>query len=269
MIVRKALPAVVAEAVQRHGVEIVNMAPILYSLLAEHGLDRAAFTSVKAYLSSGAPLPAALGQAWREALDLPIRQLYGSSETGTICIEESESAMPGSVGRPVPTVEVRVLDGDGRPLAEGERGEIAVRGPAMMSGYVGEPELNETAFADGFFRMGDLGRIAASGELALDGRTKRWINSGGVKVDPVEVEQVIGRMPAVAQCKAGPGRGARDIEVIAARIVLRPGAAVSRAAVIAHCRQYLADYKIPRVIEFVESVPVDLAGKTPMEWLSK
>lgn len=139
----------------------------------------------------------------------------------------------------------------------------------MMAGYVGEPELNETAFADGFFRMGDLGRIAASGELVLDGRSKRWINSGGIKVDPVEVENAIGRLPAVAQCKVGPGRGPRDIEVIAARIVLRPDAALSRADVIGHCRRFLADYKIPRVIEFVEALPVDLAGKTPMEWLSK
>jgi long-chain acyl-CoA synthetase len=265
--VRKALPSVLADAVRHHGIEIVNMSPILYGLLADHGVEPAAFASVKAYISSGALLPPALAQTWRERFNHPIRQLYGSSETGTICIEQAGSTIPGSVGPPVPAVTVRVLDAEGLPLPIGQRGEIAVRGPAMMSGYVDEPELNETAFADGCFRTGDLGHLTAGGELVLDGRSKRWINSGGIKVDPVEVENVISRIPSVGHCKVVPGRDARGLEVITALITLRPDAQLSRRDIVAHCRHDLAEYKIPRIIQFVETLPVDLAGKTPLEWL--
>lgn len=269
VLVRKALPSVLAEKVHRHGVEIVNMSPILYSLLAEHGVEPEEFGSVKIYLSSGAPLPPVLAQAWRKRFGQPIRQLYGSSETGTLCIEGAGSAADGSVGKPLATVTVQVLDSEGRPLPVGQHGEIAVRGPAMMTGYVDEPELNHTAFAQGLFRMGDLGHLTADGELVLEGRSKRWINSGGVKVDPVEVENVIHRLAAVAQCKVIPGRDSRGLEVIRALIVLRPDAQVTRREIVSHCRQELAEYKIPRMIEFVDAMPVDLAGKTPMEWLAQ
>ncbi|MBL8293187.1 MAG: acyl--CoA ligase [Bryobacterales bacterium] len=265
--VRKALPSVLAETVRRHGIEIVNMSPILYSLLEDHGVEPAAFASVKVYLSSGAALPPALAHSWRERFGHPIRQLYGSSETGTICIEQAGPTTPGSVGRPVPGVTVRVLDADGNPLPVESRGEIAVHGPAMMPGYVDEPELNATAFAGGYFRMGDLGRLTGAGELVLDGRSKRWINSGGIKIDPVEVENVIGSIPSVEHCKVVPGRDAHGLEVISALIALRPGAQLSRRDIVAHCRHNLAEYKIPRIIEVVETIPVDLAGKTPMEWL--
>jgi long-chain acyl-CoA synthetase len=263
VIARQALPATLIELIHRQRVRVVNMSPLLYSLLAEHPLAPGALSSVEIFLSSGAALPRPLAEAWRARSGRPIRQLYGSSETGTLAIEEEEApqTLPGAVGRPLATVSVRILDPTGTSLPCGRTGEIAVRGPAMMSGYFDDPELDREAFVDGHFRIGDLGRLTPEGDLVLEGRATRWINAGGVKVDPVEVENVLGRLAGVGYCRVLPGRNRRGIEVLRALIRPRVGAALSLREVVAHCRDHLAEYKIPRVIEFVDEMPGDAAGK--------
>lgn len=292
VMLRSALPTLFFDTIERHGIQIVNMAPVLYNLIAEHGIDRAALASVTTFLTSGAPLDDSVRQVWQSTLDRPVRHLYGSSETGTIAIETADilasdnSRIPGSVGRPLPAVRVRILTStdDAAPADATQLettqlettpletappvtlGEIAVQGPALMTGYVHEPELNQHAFRDGFFRTGDCGYLTATGELVLQGRSKRWLNLGGVKVDPVEVEQVLATLPAVRQCRVVAEPGPKGIDVIVARIGLHSGTELPRADVIAHCRRSLADYKIPRVITFVETLPVDLTGKDSLRW---
>jgi acyl-CoA synthetase (AMP-forming)/AMP-acid ligase II len=95
------------------------------------------------------------------------------------------------------------------------------------------------------------------------------VNSGGVKVDPVEVERVLLSLPSVKECRVQAGRDGRGLEVLTSMIVMRSGHACSRRDVIEHCRKHLAEYKIPRVIEFLDTIPSDLSGKSPVEWLSK
>lgn len=266
---RTGLPGALAESVRRERVEVVIGSPVLYGLLAEHVRRVEDFGSVETYISSGAALPAEVGARWRERFGKPIRQLYGSSETGTIAIEGAEgAAAAGSAGRVLPTVRVRTLGSDGTVLPPGQSGEIAVQSPAMMAGYVGEEELNRAAFAGGFFRMGDVGRLTEEGELILEGRLKRWVNCGGVKVDPAEVERALRELDSVEQCWVGPGVEA-GLEVLTARIVLRAGETPSRQKIVEHCRKRMAEYKIPRVIEFVDAMPADLAGKAAMEWIKR
>jgi long-chain acyl-CoA synthetase len=270
VIARKAHPASIASIVKRERIEIMIGSPFLFSLLADHIEQPEDFASVKAYISSGARLPDALASLWRERFGRGIRQLYGSSETGTISIEEAGGpAVTGVAGRVLPAVTVRITGSDGIPLPPGRSGEISVRSPAMMAGYVGEPELNREVFAEGFFRMGDVGTLSADGLLVIEGRIKRWVNSGGVKVDPVEVERVLLSLPSVKECRVQAGRDGRGLEVLTSMIVMRSGHACSRRDVIEHCRKHLAEYKIPRVIEFLDTIPSDLSGKSPVEWLSK
>jgi len=139
----------------------------------------------------------------------------------------------------------------------------------MMAGYVGEEELNRQAFVGGFFRSGDLGRLNDDRFLILEGRCKRLINAGGVKVDPVAVEEVLRAFPGVQECRILPGRDAKDMEILKALIVVHPGCSASRRAIMEHFRKHLAEYKIPRRIEFVGAIPADLAGKSPVEWSSR
>lgn len=270
VIVRKALPASIAAIVKRERIEIMIGSPFLFSVLADHIAQPEDLASVEAYISSGARLPDALAPLWRERFGRGIRQLYGSSETGTISIEEADGlAVPGAAGRVLPTVTVRILDADGTPLPPGRSGEISVHSPAMMAGYVGEPELNREVFNHGFFRMGDVGTLSADGRLVIEGRTKRWVNSGGVKVDPAEVERVLLSLPSVKECRVQAGRDGRGLEVLTSMIVTHSGHTCSRRDILEHCRMHLAEYKIPRVIQFLDTIPSDLSGKSPVEWLPK
>ena len=269
VIARNALPRPLAALVLAERVQLLNLAPVLYSVFAGQLPDPSHFASVEAFLCTGAPLPAPLARLWRNHFGIPVRQLYGSSETGVISIQrDTDPDVPGSVGRPLPPVSVLILDPAGRPVPPGATGEVAVRGPAMMSGYHDEPELNAAGFVDGHFRMGDAGRLSAEGHLVLEGRLKRWINLGGVKVDPVEVENVLHELGGVAYCHVFESHNGAGLAIIGARIQTCPGSTLSRRDVIEHCRARLAEYKIPREIEFAGTISSDGLGKNPKEWTS-
>src|ERR1035438_1761481 len=119
----------------------------------------------------------------------------------------------GTVGTPIDEVEIRILN----------EGEVAVRSPMVMSGYVADPEWNLRGFEDGFFRTGDLGCLDSDGRLRLLGRTRRMINMAGVKVDPAEIEQAVESLEGVVECHVDAGGGDRETELIRARIELREG----------------------------------------------
>lgn len=137
-----------------------------------------------------------------------------------------------------------------------------------MAGYAGEPELNRHLFVDGFFKTGDLGYADTEGNLYLTGRMRPVINTGGVKVDPAEIEDAIEALPSVSACRVDAVPEGRAGDVIRARVVIREGLRITRRDVIEQCRGRLAEYKLPRIVEFVETLPVTLAGKIPAEWSS-
>jgi acyl-CoA synthetase (AMP-forming)/AMP-acid ligase II len=132
-----------------------------------------------------------------------------------------------------------------------------------MSGYFGEPELSRSLFHDGFFRTGDLGYLDTAGNLYLTSRMGRVMNIAGVKVDPVEVERVVEMLPNVTSCHVDAVPSGRGGELIRARVVPREGQQVTRREVIEQCRLQLAEYKLPRVIEFLEATPITIGGKIP------
>lgn len=138
-----------------------------------------------------------------------------------------------------------------------------MRSEAVMAGYFGEPELSRSRFHNGFFRTGDFGYLDSAGALHLTGRLSLVMNIAGVKVDPVEVERTVEMLPNVASCHVDAVPNGIGGEVIRARISLREGLAVTRREVIEQCRRQLAEYKLPRVIEFLEPSPDSIAGKIP------
>ena len=260
-------PVDLVETVRREKIQVLIGSPFIFRMLTERSAPRDAFSSVEICLSSGASMPAALPARCAGVLGLKVRQLYGSSEAGTISIEPAPGGQGGSdVGLPVKSVEIRILDGSGRILAAGETGEIAVKGPAMMRGYAGQPGQDSRLFQDGLLRTGDLGRIDGRNHLILCGRAKRLINLSGVKVDPAEIEEVLLSHPSVRRCRVAGVRNPRGQELIKAVIAVRPSQRLSREQVVEHCRRRLSEYKIPRIIDFVETMPEDSSGKTPAAW---
>jgi long-chain acyl-CoA synthetase len=189
------------------------------------------------------------------------------SESGKISVESAVespvSSVGACVGEPVRGVEVVVLGAQHQRLERGEIGELAVRSASVMSGYFGEPELSCSLFHDGFLRTGDLGFFDSAGNLYLTGRMGRVLNIAGVKVDPVEVERVVELLPNVASCHVDAVPNGRGGEVIRARVVPREGLPVTRPEVIEQCRRQLAEYKFPRIIEFLAATPITIGGKIP------
>ena len=271
VLLRNFTPGACAELIRRERADVLIGSPFIYGHLANHVTDPSLLATLELCISSGARMPAGVAESWQGRFGLRVRQLYGLTETGTIAIDCSGPEAPPAntgdfVGAPISGVEVRCLGAGGEDLGPGQTGEIAVRSPAVMSGYVGEPEWNQRIFQDGFFRTGDLGRLGLDGGLYLRSRIGRVLNIGGVKVDPVEVERAVETLPGVSACHVDAVPGGREGEVIRARVARRPGFQVSRREVIEQCRQWLAEYKLPRVIEIVETLPVTLTGKIPGKW---
>jgi len=268
VLMRQFSPAACAELIHRERVDMLIGSPFLFSLLADSGVDPGCLSTLRCCFSAGARLPSPVHERWRNRFGLRVRQWYGMSETSVISIDLTEKESPNGagtfVGAPIPGVAVRSLAPDGSDLDAGAVGELAVRSEAVMPGYVDEPQLNEQVFHDGFFRTGDLGYVDSSGNLYLTGRMRRVVNMSGVKVDPVEVEQAVEALSGVSECHVDAVPNGRDGKVIRARIVVRQGHQITRRDVIEQCRERLAEYKLPRVVEFVESLPTTITGKMPI-----
>ncbi len=267
VVLRSFSPAAAEAAVAEERIQIMMGSPFMYSMLLESNASRASFASVETAISFGAPIAPQTVHRLEQRLGLRMRQIYGTTETGIVALQSPDTPFqPGLAGHPVASAVVHILDERGQRLGPGCVGEVAVRGPAVVTGYLDEPELNRELFRDAFFHTGDLGRLDESGALILCGRSKSIINLGGVKVDPAEIENVLLEIPAVRDCTVYGVSAARQGEIVAAAIALRPGCELSRQAVVAHCRLRLAEFKIPRRIEFVDAIPVDTTGKKPQPW---
>jgi long-chain acyl-CoA synthetase len=257
------VPRLALETIRDQQASVVIGSPFIFKALsqvaaAQPGSSHSLGT-VRAWISSGAALPAELDERLR-GQGIEVQQLYGSSETGTICLSGSGRREPGSVGRPVAGVELRIVDAQGGEVPPGASGEIEVRSAALFEGYVAGAARGRSRTEEGYYRMGDLGRRNAAGEVVLLGRNDAMINVSGVKVDPHEVQAVLESLPGIEQALVHGTKDAAGLTLIRALLV-RKGE-ISTEEVLRYCRRQLAEYKLPRVVEFVDSIPQDLMGKT-------
>jgi long-chain acyl-CoA synthetase len=267
VVLRSFTPAAAEAAVAQERVQLLMGSPFIYSMLLESNANRASFASVEIAISTGAPMAQDIARRSEERLGLRVRQVYGTTETGVVAVQSPDTALqPGIAGHVLASAEVHILDERGERLGLGCDGEVAVRGPGVVTGYLNEPDLNRELFRDGSFRTGDLGRLDASGTLILCGRSKTVLNIGGIKVDPAEIEHVLLEMPEVRDCIVRGVRDTRQGEMVAATIGVRPGSTLSRQAVVAHCRRRLAEFKVPRQVEFVDAIAVEVTGKKLKAW---
>ena len=258
-------PSTAAALARRHGVTLFGGVPAMYlSLLARPPEGDADLGSLQVCVSGGAPLSPTVAAEFERRLGTPILEGYGLSETSPVVAFRVPGGPggTGSVGAPLPGVDVRLVDDAGAVVGEpGGVGEIWVRGPNVMKGYRHDPEATEAVLVDGWFRTGDMGARDGDGALRIVGRSKEMIIRAGYKVYPREVEDVLGAHPAVAEAAVVGVPDERRGEEVVAFVTLAPGAHVSVAELLRHCRERLAAYKYPRRIEVRESLPHGPTGK--------
>jgi malonyl-CoA/methylmalonyl-CoA synthetase len=232
-------------------------------LLGERKFSKELCTGMRLFVSGSAPLAIDTFDEFRARTGHTILERYGMTETGMNTSNPYQGERRGgTVGLPLPGIEVRVVDDAGSPVAVGHTGQIQVFGPNVMPGYWRLPEKNSEEFTvDGFFRTGDLGSFDARGYLSIVGRAKDMVISGGFNVYPREVELLLDELPGVRE-SAVFGVPHPDFgEAVVAAIVPGPGAKLTEDAVIAHVKARLANFKVPKRVVFVAELPRNTMGK--------
>jgi len=238
--------------------------PTMYvRLLDEPGFDANACRNVRLFVSGSAPLLPDTFRQFEARTGQRILERYGMSETAMLTSNSYDgNRVPGTVGLPLPGVEVRVVDESGRPCGTGEIGAIQVRGPNVFRGYWRMPQKTKEEFTrDGFFRTGDMGKWDANGYLSIVGRSKDLIITGGYNVYPKEIESYLDEMDGVAE-SAVIGVPHRDFgEAVTAVVVRKPGARLDEAAIVAALKGRIAAFKVPKRVHVVDELPRNQMGK--------
>lgn len=259
---RRFVPEEILDSIERHGVTMFFAVPTVYIALLNAGIDPRRLAGIRYYFSAAATMPVEVAARWLETFGRPVYEGYGLTETSPFAsYNHAWAHRPGSIGAPLEMVEMRVVDADDRPVATGVWGEIVIKGPNVMRGYWNRPAETAAALRGGWFHTGDIGYLDADGYLFLVDRVKDMINVSGFKVWPREVEEVLYRHPAVKECAVVGVPDPLKGEVAKAVVVLRPGAELTADALALYCREHLAAYKVPQLIEFVAELPKSATGK--------
>jgi long-chain acyl-CoA synthetase len=262
-------PAGSLARVRDAGVTVIAGVPAVFSAwldLPEVRAPRDSFARVRLAVSGAAALPAATAAAMLERFGVDVREGYGLTEASPIVTTAAigGTARPGSIGPPLPGVEVALRDGDGAAVLIGDPGEIWVRGPNVFAGYWQDPETTARVIdTDGWLHTGDLAITDDDGWLHLVDRAKDLIIVSGFNVYPAEVEDALVEHPDVAEATVVGVADAKSGEAVVAFVVPCEGATPTWTELIAHLRRRLARYKLPTRIEFVEELPHNFAGKVP------
>ncbi len=260
-------PQIFCETVERERVTHTVLVPTMINLLTQFpDLRKFDLSSLEVLAYGGSPMAPELIRRIRELLpNLKLVQVYGLSETGFLTgLQDQEHTEDRllSCGRPCPGVDVQVVDELGKQVANGHHGELVARGANVMRGYWNNREETGVAFRDGLFRTGDIGYQDAAGYFYILDRLKDMIVTGGENVYSGEVEAVIYQHPAILEAAVFGVPDPQWGEIVMACVVLKPGRALSAAELIAHCKRALANYKVPRRIEFFETeLPKSGSGK--------
>ncbi|HET8575782.1 MAG TPA: AMP-binding protein [Methylomirabilota bacterium] len=257
-------PESVLQAITRHRVSIFpGVATMFRRLLDSPALATADLASLRLAVSGAAPCPWELAEEWKRRTSVRILRGYGMTELfrPISYLADDPRDLPDAIGRPVPGVEVRVVDAEGRTLASGETGELWIHSPAAMDGYLNAPEETSAVLQGGWFRTGDLATLSPDGFVRIIGRKKELILRGGYSVVPGEIEIALLAHPAVAEAAVVGIPHAELGEEVAAYVTLHPGMQALPEELIAHCRERLAAFKYPRQVVIVAALPKSATGK--------
>jgi long-chain acyl-CoA synthetase len=252
------------DLVEQERPSFFSAVPTIYSMLAALPDDvRPNTSSLRFGVCGAAPVSAELLTRFEARYGFPLVEGYGLSE-GTCGSTINPVAGPrraGTVGLPFPGQEVRIVDADGSEVAPGMDGEVVVRGPNVMRGYLGRPDETARAVVDGWLHTGDVGRLDAEGYLTLVGRSKDMIIRGGENIYPKEIEDVLAGDPSVLEAAVIGVPDEKWGEVVVAYVQPRPGSTVDPSALKALCTRSLTGYKRPTAFFVVEAIPKNAVGK--------
>jgi long-chain acyl-CoA synthetase len=253
--------------IERHRVTHMHMVPIMFNRLLklpESQRNKYDLSSLKFIIHAAAPVSPPIKRAMIDWWGPIINEYYGTTETGilTFCSAQEWLAHPGTVGRPLPEVDLRIFDADGNPVSAGTAGEIAARARTIADfTYHGDDDKRKRADKEGLFVSGDIGYFDQDGFLYLCDRAKDMIISGGVNIYPAEIEAELHKMPGVADCAIFGIPDDEYGEAICAIVQTQPGTVLDSSAVKDYLRSRVAGYKVPKTVEFRPELPREDSGK--------
>jgi long-chain acyl-CoA synthetase len=257
-------PASALEAIERHGITVITGAPTMWATWA-HLPDASAdaFATVRLAASGAARLDPAVAEAFRGRFGVTITEGYGLTEASPVVTSSvGVPGKPGSIGVPLPGVQVRLVDADGTDVLIGDPGEIWVRGPNVFAGYWGDEAATRAALTDdGWLRTGDVAVVDDDGSLFIVDRAKDLIIVSGFNVFPAEVEAVLVQHPGIEAAAVVGVAHPHTGEAVKAYVVTDGSRSFEEDEVIAFCADHLARYKCPDKVMFVDEIPTGLAGK--------
>ncbi len=257
------IPGVLKE-LSKHTIHSFPAVNTLFNGLANHpDFNTVNWKNLKISVGGGMAVQAAVAKLWLEKTGCPICEGYGLSETSpsTTCNPTNSTAYTGTIGLPLPSTWLKLLDDDGNEVPTGERGEIAIKGPQVMAGYWQRPdETAKVMTPDGYFKSGDIGVVDERGYFKVVDRKKDMILVSGFNVYPNEVEDVVAMLPGVLECAAVGVLDDKTGEAVKL-VIVKKDPALTEAQVREYCRANLTGYKQPRVIEFRTDMPKTPVGK--------
>jgi len=240
----------------------------MYRVLAASEAD-VDVSSVRFPISGGEPLPMAIAEAFEKRFAVPIFEGYGQTEAApVVTLNTPGSRKPGTIGKPLPGVEVAIWDDQSRVLPVGDVGEIMVRGRNVMKGYHHLPEETAKTITGGWLHTGDLGKFDDEGFITITGRKKDLIISAGENIYPREIEEALSLHPKVKEVAVIGVKDEVRGEVPKAFVIAKDGMSVDEKELRAFCRENLANYKVPKYFEVVPDLPRTPTGKILKRMLS-
>ena len=257
------LPAMVKELSKWKFSGFVGLNTLFVALCHNEAFRNLDFSALKVTLSGGMALQLAAAERWKQVTNCPICEGYGMTETSPVAtVNPIQKIQMGTIGIPVPSTLCRVIDDAGNELAFGETGELCIKGPQVMKGYWQRQEAtDEMIDADGWLKTGDIAIIQPDGYLRIVDRKKDMILISGFNVYPNELEDVLVTPPGVLQCAAIGIPDEKSGEAIKVFVVAKPGVTLTKDQIMEHMRANLTGYKVPRSVEFRDSLPTTNVGK--------
>jgi len=266
LLVPRPEPKINIELIKKYRPTFLPGVPTIFvGLLDDPEFRKLDFSSIKGFFSGAAPLAADTINDLNKLTGALMCEVYGSTETSPIaCVTPwGGKVKPGTVGCPMPDTDIRIVDIDDheKELPEGESGEIVIKGPQIMAGYYKKQEETDKVIKNGWFLTGDIGMFDNDGYLSIVDRKKDMVIAGGYNIYPVELDNVLFEHPKILEaCTVGVPHEYRG-ETIKAFIVLKEGESCTEKEIISFCKEKLAAYKVPKIIEFIDELPKSSVGK--------
>ena len=252
----------VLNSIQRHRITMFFGVPTIYITLLNTDLSAFDLSSIRYDFSAAATMPQEISRAWTERFGRRIYEGYGLTECSPFaCYNHDTHHKFGSVGTAIRDFQIKILDADDNEVPIGKWGEICIKGPGVMLGYWKKPDDTQFALRNGWLHSGDIGTKDEEGYVFIMDRVKDMINAAGFKIWPAEVEQFLYQHEAIKEVAVygvpDPIKG----EAVKAAVVLKQGATATSDEIIAFCRERIASYKVPTVVQFMNELPKSATGK--------